>query len=344
MRVYRRAGSGFWQVEISTVSGKVRFSSGTDIKREAVKLATYRQQAANDTKHYGAARSATLADACKAYLDDQKQKAAGTYAVALFNVRHLSDGAVWPPSTPFETLTSAQLFRLQKLKSKELGINSVNHITTALTTMRNRCEVWEFLAPTFKVAKFKPKAKFRYLQEGEEAELLGVMKDQDTIDLTMFLLDTGMRVGELVALMWSDISTENGLQYLVTYRSKTDVRTLLPITKRLTEALRRRKEASSSLYVFPHKTKVGHHRTTAAKSIAKAADRAGLNPPEIVSKLGKFTAHSCRDTYATRLVKGGMTLYQVQILLGHASPIMTQKYAHLTTADIGHLVLKAIDH
>jgi integrase len=139
--------------------------------------------------------------------------------------------------------------------------------------------------------------------------------------------------------MWTDVQDSS----IVTYRGKTGVRSLLPVTTRLKKILETREAASLSLYVFPHNTKTGHHRTPASKGLIRAADRAGLNAPEIVSKFGKFTAHSCRDTYATRLIRAGLSLYQVQTMLGHASPAMTQKYAHLTTEDIGQLVLGALE-
>jgi len=35
-----------------------------------------------------------------------------------------------------------------------------------------------------------------------------------------------------------------------------------------------------------------------------------------------------RHTFATRLVQSGEDLYKVQKLLGHKTPIMTQRYAH----------------
>ena len=344
MRVYKRPRSSVWQIEIATPNGKKRFSSRTTLKREALEIATYQQQAANDSRNLGKAKSITLKEACETYVDDQRGKAKATYANALFNTRHLLDGLIWRPLSPFESITTKEIQNLQKLKVKHgLGHNSVNHITTALTTMRNRAEDWGVLEPTFKVKKLKKKEKFRYLRDGEEELLLDEIQDRDLKDLTILLLDTGLRICEAVALMYSDISTEKGLECFVVYRNKTDIRSLIPITNRLKTIIQRRKDDSVFDYIFPHKTKKGEHRTTATKALIKAADRAGLNKPQIVSKLGKFTAHSCRDTYATRLVRAGMTLYQVQIMLGHTSPTMTQKYAHLATSDIGSEVLNILN-
>ena len=45
-------------------------------------------------------------------------------------------------------------------------------------------------------------------------------------------------------------------------------------------------------------------------------------------KITDFHFHDLRHTCATRMVQGGVDLYKVQRLLGHKSPIMTQRYAH----------------
>lgn len=337
MRVYRRPGSPHWQIELSTPTGKKRFSARTTVKKEAVRLATYKQQQVNDARDYDKNMCITLAEACDLYLEEQFSKSEATYLNAKFNVKHILDGAVWAPNTPFESLTSKQLLRLQKLKA-HLSNNSVNHLTTALVTMKNRAEVWEVQAPSFKVKKLKAVQKFRYLRDGEEELLLATCKEQDIKDLIIFLVDTGMRISEAVATMWADINDIG----VVVFRRKTGNRTLLPITPRLREILKRRQADSLSAYVFPHNTVAGAHRTPATKGIRLAAARAGLNAPEIVERFGKFTAHSLRDTYATRLVKAGLSLYQVQTMLGHASPQQTQKYAHLTTTDICDQVLAAL--
>ena len=46
------------------------------------------------------------------------------------------------------------------------------------------------------------------------------------------------------------------------------------------------------------------------------------------AKIEDFRFHDLRHTFATTLVQSGVDLYKVQQLLGHKSPIMTQRYAH----------------
>jgi len=44
--------------------------------------------------------------------------------------------------------------------------------------------------------------------------------------------------------------------------------------------------------------------------------------------------HDLRHQYASFLVNSGRTLYEVQQILGHSSPSVTQRYAHLSTKSL----------
>ncbi len=41
-----------------------------------------------------------------------------------------------------------------------------------------------------------------------------------------------------------------------------------------------------------------------------------------------FRSYDLRHTAATRMIQAGIDLYQVQRILGHKSPVHTQRYAH----------------
>ena len=54
----------------------------------------------------------------------------------------------------------------------------------------------------------------------------------------------------------------------------------------------------------------------------------------------KLHFHSLRHTFASLLVKEGVSLYHVQRLLGHSSSRVTEIYAHLGTSELNISVEK----
>jgi integrase len=52
------------------------------------------------------------------------------------------------------------------------------------------------------------------------------------------------------------------------------------------------------------------------------------------AKVERCRLHDCRHAFASMLVNEGASLYQVQLLLGHASSVTTQRYAHLASSTL----------
>ncbi|MCE8510026.1 tyrosine-type recombinase/integrase, partial [Ruegeria pomeroyi] len=64
-----------------------------------------------------------------------------------------------------------------------------------------------------------------------------------------------------------------------------------------------------------------------AKLVGSDPLRNTVASPRVLAEKGSATLHSCRDTYATRMLNRGLSLGEVSHLLGHASIAQTQKYA-----------------
>jgi integrase len=158
----------------------------------------------------------------------------------------------------------------------------------------------------------------RWLSGEEEARLLQGCAPW-LHDLVMFALHTGMRMGEILALTWRGVDFSRRTVMVV--RSKNGERRTIPVNDTVLSVLRQKNTVRSlrtELVFCSHvftAMESGHLR----RAFRLALGKAGIDD---------FHFHDLRHTFATRLVQAGVDLYKVQRLLGHKSPIMTQRYAH----------------
>ncbi|WP_332751854.1 tyrosine-type recombinase/integrase [Hydrogenophaga sp.] len=198
-----------------------------------------------------------------------------------------------------------------------------------------------FLIPEIDFAAIKKdskvktaKGKLRYLDATEEAALLHQlhpdtpvrgcgsdmhrMQRQDAHDLAILLLDFGGRYGELATLAWKQVDLKNKVIHL--FRSKVDNESILHMTNRVFEVLTRRRENTLSNVKYVFQAEDGTARKYSPKAFRSAIKRAGIEGA---------TIHTIRHTFASKLVQAGVSLQELQDLLGHASVTTSAIYAHL---------------
>lgn len=221
-------------------------------------------------------------------------------------------------------------------------------------------------SPDIAWPRLKTKSRVRYLDPDEESALissldpttiLGVPTSseawsrnerrlfgmcQDNFDLVVFLMDTGCRYSEAATIPWSSIDLEAKTIHL--FRNKVQNESFLYMTNRLHQVLARRMQSRSEWQIHVFQSKSGDSRGYATKAIRKAIDRAQLNTPEKIRlKGGKVTLHTLRHTYASKLVRKGLSLYDVSTLLGHSDSKMTQRYAHMAPSAASMRAVKVLD-
>jgi integrase/recombinase XerD len=145
--------------------------------------------------------------------------------------------------------------------------------------------------------------------------------------LTLFLLDTGCRISEALALRVSDVDLENLLAAL---SGKGRKERIVPISFPLRRALYRfvsdfGLRPDSPLFATQSGGAV--RRMTALRSVKLLCERLGFDPPA-------RTLHSFRHTFAVNYLRRGGSVFHLQKVLGHASLEMTRRYANLVTADL----------
>ena len=158
----------------------------------------------------------------------------------------------------------------------------------------------------------------RWLSVEEEARLLQGCAPW-LHDLVIFALHTGMRMGEILELTWPAVDCSR--RTVMVCRSKNGERRTIPVNDTVLSMLRQKSKVRSLMTDLVFCSQVftpmesGHLRRAFRLALGKA-------------RIDDFHFHDLRHTFATRLVQAGVDLYKVQRLLGHKSPIMTQRYAH----------------
>lgn len=156
----------------------------------------------------------------------------------------------------------------------------------------------------------------------EDAELDAELAKASGLLLTMMLVavDTGLRIGELLALRWSDV--DHGRKRIRvqrgTYRghdrpTKTKAARNVPMTRRVEDVLERHRHKRSAL-VFCDDD---------GEAIPYSTAHYWLN-----ARTGISGWHVLRHTFATRLVSRGVPLKAIQEWMGHSSIKTTMIYAH----------------
>jgi integrase len=154
------------------------------------------------------------------------------------------------------------------------------------------------------------------------------MPDMDTqaygdhlTPLVLVALNTGLRRGELFNLRWSDVHMDKRLLTGRGATAKTGQTRHVPLNREAVAVLTAwRAQSPADGYVFP-----GRDGTGRLDNVRKAWT-ALLRE----AKIEGFRFHDLRHHFASKLVMAGTPLYTVQRLLGHHSPLMTAKYAHLS--------------
>lgn len=149
----------------------------------------------------------------------------------------------------------------------------------------------------------------------EEYPPLGTYTDHIT-PLVLLALNTGLRRGELLGLEWHDVDLNKKLVWVRAESSKTGTSRAVELNEEAVEVLRTWGLGKGLVFPGPQGDVMGTVKTAWVKLLDAA-------------QIKKFRFHDLRHTFASKLVQRGVPLQVVQELLGHASMIMTQRYAHL---------------
>ena len=228
------------------------------------------------------------------------------------------------------------LQRGNKMTGKGLSANTVNAVISVIQSSLKTAHLLEltkeYTADKIKRPKLKEKPVecFSLAEQKmiEQAILTGKKDKQYGIILCLY---SGLRIGELLALQWSDIdlakgiltvskSCHDGKNGLIIDEPKTTTsRRMIPLPKQLLPILRSVKKRSNSSSVVS-----ANGSAVSVRSYQRSF--------ELLLKKLKIPHkgfHSLRHTFATRAIECGMDVKTLSEILGHKNPTVTlNRYAH----------------
>jgi integrase len=313
MRIYKKGKKGTYYVDIRRPDGsRERKSLGTADEKIARAIAGNMEKQVLFQEHFGTIPPYPFEKALFRYAEYLKNKNPSNYKkTARFHIEVLwgrFDGL------NCHEITFATIQDFMEARSEEVALATVQKELGMLKALLNRAVREERLErpPVFPRMQ-SLQGRYRFLSEDEEKLLF----DQAAPHLKTILiaaLDTGGRRGEILSLDWSRVSMD---RRTVTFtKTKNGKDRTVGMTKRLHAVLQKIGPQKAGP-VFTYRGRAIEEVTTA---FGKAIKRAGIED---------FRFHDLRHTFASRLVQAGMSLYKVQVLMGHQSPQMVQRYAHL---------------
>lgn len=217
-----------------------------------------------------------------------------------------------------------------------LSANSVNAVISVIQSSLKTAHMLgltaEYTADKLKRPKLteKPVECFT-ITEQKQIEKAVMNGKKDKLYGILLCLYSGLRIGELIALQWSDIDLTKGIltvskschdskEGLIIDAPKTiSSRRVIPLPKQLLPILKGIKKKSDASFVVSAKGK-----PVSVRSYQRSF--------ELLLKRLKISHkgfHSLRHTFATRALECGMDVKTLSEILGHKNPTVTlNRYAH----------------
>jgi len=218
-------------------------------------------------------------------------------------------------------------------RKKEVSGSTVNRELALLKRMFNLAIDWKLFRdhnPVRKVRFFRELNTGTRVVSPEEEKKLLLNAAPYLQDMIRFDLNTGLRIGEVFTLRWSNVDFERSI--LNVFAPKTLKTRVVPINSDARRVLEAWALGRKNEFVF-YNLETGKPFVDLKAGFAKACRKAGITG---------VTWKTLRHTFASRLVNRGVDIVTVQQLLGHFSVTVTMRYTH-TNLDSKHTAVARLE-
>lgn len=254
--------------------------------------------------------------------------------------------------------SNIQVYYNGLISEKNKSANTIKSINKLIKAALNQAQKEQFIILNpcnyIKLPKIEEKKEIEAFSLEEQRLFIKSLENHRLRALFKFALGTGLRIGEIIAIRWTDIDFKTNEVTIsrtfkrvaklgVTEGAKTEIIEQAPKTKysartipipssiikelkdhkkrQLEEKLRAGEIYADNDLIFPNELGQPLDARNLTRSYQRALKRANI-------PYRKF--HALRHTYATRLFENGIPLKTIQVLLGHSKLEITSNiYTHV---------------
>ena len=208
-------------------------------------------------------------------------------------------------------------------RGEGVGAATINREMATLKHALSKAVEWRLLRKTAReeltaIKKYQePDGRLWYLSGEADAERLLHACGDALRPIVVTALHTGMRKGELLGLTWDLVDMTHG--FIRLKQTKNGKARALPFNETLWSLFSGLRTRHDVPWVFHDAA--GNRWKDIRHPFEEACEGAGLTD---------FHFHDLRHTFVSWLMMRGVPLATVSNLLGHTSPTMTLRYAHLS--------------
>ena len=222
------------------------------------------------------------------------------------------------------TRKDVQGLHVDMLEKMKLSPASADHAIKFMRRALNLAVQWDYLEKNplknFELFMVDNQVE-NYLSDEQLQRLIGILRTDSNRTVCMillFLISTGARANEAMTAIWKNISIEGRVWKVDAIRSKSKRTRSIPLNDSALWVLQQLDTQGKSEYLFPSPVS-GKPFLAITRPWYRLRKLAGV----------KVRIHDLRHGFASMLVSGGRSLYEVQQILGHSDPKVTMRYAHL---------------
>lgn len=222
--------------------------------------------------------------------------------------------------------------RIVKLRGAGVSAISVNTYLRAINAFLRWLHIEGYAQELIRIPKLKEEQKILATLTPEQVQrIVGFrprgMFQQRIYTLTCLLLDTGLRIDEVLSLTRGDVDLDN---MLLRVRGKGAKERLVPISIEMRKLLwrwLRNEHGSAEALVFGSREGSKLDQRNVLRYFKQFGTRLHITGV-------RFSFHTLRHTFAVNYIRNGGDVFRLQRILGHTTLEMTRRYVNLQTSDL----------